>query len=154
MAEDKLLQLYWTFPSSLYKESIYFLQHPSKKKKILNTLKKNLRAGEINSFEYISLVSVRIRECGPQSQPLVWRPKALERSNGPFISFVCICVSLYPILDAGRVRFSESPVRFTRKRIKRCVKGERLYTSLFFTRLSSKPWFYRVWELHYGLGRW
>ena len=67
---------------------------------------------------------MRIRECGPRSQPLVWGPEALERSNGPFVSFVCICVSLYPILDAGRVRFSESPVRFTRKRTKGVCKGK------------------------------
>ena len=70
-------------------------------------------------------VNVRIRECGPRSQPLVWEPEALERSNGLVVYFVCICVSLYPILDAGRVRFSESPVRFTRKWIKKgCVKGK------------------------------
>ena len=81
---------------------------------------------------------VRIRECDPRSQPLVWGSESLERSNGPFASFVCICVSIYPILDAGRARFSESPVRFTRKRTKKgCVKGKAIDKPILYTNICE-----------------
>ena len=71
-----------------------------------------------NAQLHTQMVVVRIRECDPRSQPLVWGSEAFENVQRSIRFFCVYCVSLYPILDAGRVRFSESPVRFTRKRTK------------------------------------
>ena len=102
------------------------------------------------------LIIVKIRECDSRSQLLVWGSEMPE--NVPSVHSLlygdnCIvCPSLYPILDAMRV-CSESLVRFTRKWTKKVCKWKMLQISLFFTRLSAKPEFYRVRELYYGLGR-
>ncbi|KAM7465039.1 hypothetical protein LguiB_012601 [Lonicera macranthoides] len=89
------------------------------------------------------------------SASLVWESETLEVIP-LFHLLLCVDnsyrVSFYPISRCKRVR-SESPVRFTRKRTKRGRVRGKATDKPSFTRLSTKPGFYRVRELYYGLGR-